>query len=149
MGKLRLNPIATAVMALAISTTAPADTPTANGIANNYSWIPSGFPNSGISPSQIFVVFGTHMAEVTSGPVILQSSAGPAGLPTSLNGTSPSVTVGGTTVTPSLYYATPMSIAAVLPAATPTGTGTLTVTYNGNTSSAFTFQVVPSLTFCK
>ncbi len=117
--------------------------PAITGIANNYSYIPSGFPNSGVSPSSIFVVFGSGMAAAPSGTVTLQSSAGPAGLPQSLNGTSLSVTVGGTTVTPAIYYALPTAIAAVLPAGTPTGTATLTVTYNSTVSNAFTFQVAP------
>jgi uncharacterized protein (TIGR03437 family) len=117
--------------------------PTITGVTNNYSYIPSGFPNSGISPSSIFVIFGTGMANAPSGTVTLESSAG-SGLPTSLAGASLSVTVGGKTVTPAMYYALPTAIAAVLPAATPTGTGTLTVTYNGTASNAFTIQVAPS-----
>jgi len=117
--------------------------PTITGVTNNYSYIPSGFPNSGIAPSSIFVIFGTGMANAPSGTVTLQSSASP-GLPTSLAGASLSVTVGSTTVTPAMYYAIPTAIAAVLPASTPSGSGTLTVTYNGTASNAFPIQVVPS-----
>jgi uncharacterized protein (TIGR03437 family) len=54
------------------------------------------------------------------------------------------VSVGGTTVQPAMYYATPSQIAAVLPSNTPTGSATITVSYNGAMSNAFSFQVVPS-----
>jgi uncharacterized protein (TIGR03437 family) len=118
--------------------------PTVTGVTNNYSFIPPGFPNSGVAPSSIITIFGTGMAAAPAGTVSLNSSAGPAGIPTSFNGTSISVTVSGTTVSLGIYYAIPTQIAAVLPASTPTGTGTLTVTYNSSASNAFTIQVVPS-----
>ncbi len=118
-------------------------TPTITKVTNNYSYIPSGFPNSGISPSTIFTIFGSNLAVAPTGTVSLNSSAG-SGLPTIQAGTSVSVTVGGKTVTPGLYYALPTQIAGVLPAGTPAGTGTITVTYNNATSSAFSIQVVPA-----
>jgi uncharacterized protein (TIGR03437 family) len=124
------------------SSTGPG-TPTVTGVTNNYSFIPSGFSNSGVTPSSIITIFGANMAAPVTGTLTLQSSAG-SGIPTALNGTSISVTVNGKTVTPGIYYATPTQIAAVLPAATPTGTGTITVTYNNVASNAFSFQVVPS-----
>ena len=125
------------------SSTGPG-TPTVKGVTNNYSFIPSGFTNSGVTPSSIITIFGANMAAPVTGTVTLQSSAGPAGIPTILNGTSVSVTVGGKTVTLGIYYATPTQIAAVLPAATPTGTGTITVTYNNAASNAFSITVVAS-----
>jgi uncharacterized protein (TIGR03437 family) len=54
------------------------------------------------------------------------------------------VTVNGVTTHPGIYYAIPTQIAAVLPAATPVGTGTLTVTYSGSASNAAPIQVVAS-----
>ena len=125
------------------SSTGPG-TPKVTGVTNNYSFIPSGFSNSGVTPSSIITIFGANMAAALTGPLTLQSSAGPAGIPTALNGTSVSVTVNGKTVPLGIYYAIPTQIAAVLPAATPTGTGTITVTYNNVASNAFTIQVVPS-----
>ena len=83
------------------------------------------------------------MADPPTGAVTLNTSAG-AGLPTKSGGATVSVTVGGKTVTPGLYYAIPTQIAAVLPAGTPTGTGTVTVNYNGANSAAFTINVVPA-----
>jgi len=118
-------------------------TPTVTGVTNNYSFIPSGFTNSGVSPSSIITIFGSNLAAPLTGTLTLQSSAG-AGIPTNLNGTSVSVTVNGTTVPLGIYYAIPSQIAAVLPASTPTGTGTITVTYNSAPSNSFTIQVVAS-----
>ena len=118
-------------------------TPTITQVANNYSFIPNGFPNSGISPSVVFAIKGTNLGDAPAGALTLNSTAAP-GLPTTSANASVSVTVGGKTVTPGLYYASPTQIAGVLPAGTPTGTGTLTVTYKGATSSPFTIQVVPA-----
>lgn len=117
--------------------------PTITGIENNYSYIPAGFPNSGIAPGSLFVLYGSAMSSSPTGNLTLNSSASP-GIPTTWEGATLTVTVGGTTVTPGMYYATPTQIAAVLPSKTPTGAATITVSYNGATSNAFSFQVVPS-----
>lgn len=116
--------------------------PVIKKIQNNYSNIVSGLPNYGIAPSTLFVIYGTGMANPTA-TATLQSSAAP-GIPTTLNGASISVTVNGVTTHPGMYYATAGQIAAVLPASTPVGTGTLTVTYNNVTSAPATMQVVQS-----
>jgi uncharacterized protein (TIGR03437 family) len=117
--------------------------PQITGVTNNYSYIPTGFPNSGIAPGTIFLIFGSGMSQAPAGNVTLQSSASP-GIPTQLAGATLSVSAGGKTFTPGMYYATPTQIAAVLPSGTPTGTATITVTYNNAASNAFQFQVVPS-----
>ena len=52
--------------------------------------------------------------------------------------------VNGVTTHPALYYTSPTQLAAVLPAATPVGTGTLTVTYDGANSNAAVLLVVAS-----
>ena len=121
---------------------APAGAPVITKIQNNYSNVAQGLPNYGIAPSTIFVIYGTGLADPTA-RAVLQSSATP-GIPTTLNGASISVTVNGVTTHPAMYYAIATQIAAVLPANTPVGSGTLTVTYNGLTSAAFTIQVVQS-----
>ena len=109
-------------------------------IQNNYSFLLFGAPNYGIAPGSIFVVEGQNL-NGNQTPV-LQSSAAP-GLPATLNQTSLSVTVNGVTTTPALYYASSAAVAAVLPSGTPLGMGTLTATYNGNSTMA-PIQVVPS-----
>jgi uncharacterized protein (TIGR03437 family) len=117
--------------------------PTITKVTNNYSYIPNGFANSGISPSTIFTIFGANMSDPAPANLTLNTSAG-GGIPTKSGGATVSVTVGGKTVTPGLYYAIPTQIAGVLPAGTPTGAGTLTVSYNGATSAAFNINVVPA-----
>ena len=109
-------------------------------IQNNYSFLPPGAPNFGIAPGSIFVVEGQNL-NGNQTPV-LQSSSAP-GLPSTLNQTSLSVTVNGVTTTPAIYYASEAAVAAVLPSGTPVGMGTLTLNFNGNTTTA-AIQVVPS-----
>ncbi|MCU1334844.1 MAG: hypothetical protein JWO19_425 [Bryobacterales bacterium] len=110
--------------------------PSITRVTNNSSDIPAGFPNSGISQGALFKVVGSSLAD--DGDANLHDSQ--AGLPTTLNGAKITVTVGNTTVPVALYYATPTQIDGVLPANTPTGSGTLTVTHNGTVSA--TIQVV-------
>jgi uncharacterized protein (TIGR03437 family) len=52
--------------------------------------------------------------------------------------------VNGTTTQPLIYYLSPGQIDAVLPSATPVGTGTITVTTSAGTSTAVPIQVVQS-----
>ena len=109
-------------------------------ILNNSSLTPPGMPNFGIAPSSIFIVQGSDLAD-PGNPVLQDSSAG---LPLTLNGASITVVVGGVTTHPALYYTSPAQFAAVLPAATPAGTGTLTVNYRGANSAPAPIQVVAS-----
>ena len=115
--------------------------PTVTDILNNSSLIPNGFPNSGIAPSTLFVIHGTGMASATTVTSLQNPSTG---LPTTLNGATVSISAGGKTYNPGLYYAEATQIAGVLPAAVPVGSATLTVSYNGGTSTPLTFQVVQS-----
>ncbi len=118
---------------------APPGAPKLTTTLNNSSLIADGLPNSGIAPSSLFIIRGTGMADPAN--LVLQSSADP-GLPLTLNGASITVTVGGVTTQPAIYYTSPTQIAAVMPANTPVGTGTLTVTHNGLTSAPLTIHVV-------
>ena len=120
---------------------APPAGPRITAIQNNSSRIPAGYPNYGIPPSSLFVVVGSGLAD--PGEPALQSSSG-SGIPLSLNGASITVVVNGVMTRPGLWYTSPTQIAAVLPAATPVGTGTLTVTYRGVTSAPAQIRVVPS-----
>jgi uncharacterized protein (TIGR03437 family) len=116
--------------------------PVITQILNNSSRIQPGLPSYGIAPSSLFVIIGTGLAD-KGAPVVLQSTAAP-GLPLTLNGASISVTVNGKSTHPPIYYASPTQIGAVLPAATPVGTGSITVTYRGETSNAASIKVVAS-----
>jgi len=115
--------------------------PSIAGVFNNSSLTPFGYPNYGIAPSSLLVIKGSNLAD--PGAPVLQSSADP-GLPLTLNGASVTVTVNGVTTHPAIYYTSPAQIAAVLPAATPTGMGTITVTYRGSISAPMQIHVLPS-----
>ncbi len=114
-----------------------AQTPTVGGLLNNYSFTLPGLPNYGIAQGSIFDIFGTNLSS-TSTP--LQNPP----LQSTLDGVTITVTVNGTVTNPLIYFLSPTQIAAVLPSATPVGTGTLTVANSGGTSTAFPIQVVQS-----
>jgi uncharacterized protein (TIGR03437 family) len=107
-----------------------------NVVENGASYIAQGLPNSGIAQGAIFVVVGT-----TLGPSTLAIDPTPF-QHTTLDGTSVSVTVGSTTVNALMYYTSSTQVAALLPSNTPTGSGTIIVTYNGNASGAVPVSVV-------
>jgi uncharacterized protein (TIGR03437 family) len=98
--------------------------PRISRVQNIYSYILPGMPNYGIAQGSIFDIVGTGLATATSD---LQSVP----LPRTLNGASVNVTVNGTTTQAILYYVSDVQIDAILPSATPTGTGQITVTVNG------------------
>ena len=106
------------------------------GILNAASYSLSGLPNSGIAQGSMFLVFGSGL-----GPAALsQVSAFP--LPDNLAGTSMKVTVNGVTQVVPMVYTLASQICGILPSSTPVGTGTLTVTYNKQTSAPATIKVV-------
>jgi uncharacterized protein (TIGR03437 family) len=111
--------------------------PVINAVENNFSYILPGLPNYGIAQGSIFVIFGANLAG-TSSP--LQA----APLQTQLDGVSVQITVAGSTTQALLYYVMPNQIGGVLPSVTPTGTGQITVTDNGQVSSSAPITVVQS-----
>jgi len=125
--------------ALALLTGIAAAQPTidAGGVVNAASYAPAGLPNASIAQGSIALVFGKNL-----GPTNLVQAGFP--LPTTLSGTSVQITVGGTTVRGLMIYTLAGQLALVVPSSTPTGTGTLTVTYNNQTSAAAPITVVRS-----
>jgi uncharacterized protein (TIGR03437 family) len=111
--------------------------PVVSAVLNNYSYVPSPLPHHGIAQGSIFVIFGTGLANGSTG---LQSVP----LRTTLEGVSAAVTVGGVTRAVILYYVTPTQVAGILPSSTPAGAGTITLTNNGRTSAAAPIRVVQS-----
>jgi uncharacterized protein (TIGR03437 family) len=112
-------------------TGALAASPTITGIYNAAGWMPSNLPNSGIARGGMFTVTGSGLGpstlqQVESYP--LPTSAGLAGVTTR-------VKVGGVTQTCIMIYAVSNQVAAILPSATPPGTGTLTLSYQGGEAS--------------
>jgi uncharacterized protein (TIGR03437 family) len=109
----------------------------AGGVYNVASYVPTGLPGAAIAQGSLFVVFGKNM-----GPVAL--AVAPSPLPTTLSGTSLSVTINGAKITPYMYYTSAGQLGALMPSNTPAGTGTITVTYNGTTSTTQPVTVVAS-----
>lgn len=107
-------------------------------IVNAASYAAPGLANGSIAQGSLFVVFGRNM-----GPAAIQI-VDRFPVPTNLGGTSVKVSVGGTTVDALMIYTLASQIAAVLPSNTPLGTGTATVSYNGQASAAVPITVVKS-----
>ncbi len=107
-----------------------------DGVVSVASYLPSGFPNSGIAEGSLFVVFGSGL-----GPSSLQRLTG-FPIPTQVGGTSIQATVNGTTVDCLMIYSSAGQVAALLPSKTPVGDGTLVLTYNGAGSNAAPIHVV-------
>jgi len=126
-----------------VTTIGPAP-PNIADIENNSSLIPAAFPNSGIGPSSIFVIHGSAMASATTVTALQDSTKAPLPTTGGLNGAVVTVKAGGSTYTPGLYYAIATQIAGVMPAAVPPGPATVTVSYNGQISTAYSFTVVPA-----
>jgi uncharacterized protein (TIGR03437 family) len=109
-------------------------------------------PNASIAQGSYFSVYGNGLAadSSTCGANYTNCLWHPYPLPVSVQGTSVSVTIGSNP--PVAAYiefaaqvtATAAQINAVLPSGTPMGSGTLTVTYNNQTSTPVPINVVPS-----
>jgi uncharacterized protein (TIGR03437 family) len=121
---------------LGTSTFTAAVLPAITAVENAASNIALGLPNAGIAQGAIFVIYGGDL-----GPASI-SFASAAFQSTSLSNTSVTVKMGTTTVDALMYYTSASQVAALLPSNTPTGTGTITVTYNGQTSGQAPITVV-------
>ncbi len=124
------------LLALCLAAPAALAIPIVSPGVNSASLMPPGLPQYGVAQGSLFVVFGVDM-----GPAVLVSAAA-FPLTTDLAGTSVQVTVGGVTVDCLLVYTSAGQLAAVLPSNTPLGEGTITVTFNGETSDPSPILVV-------
>ena len=107
-----------------------------NGVLNSASYLTPGLPASGIAQGSLFVVFGTGL-----GPArLVQATKFP--LPDELADTSIKVTVGGVSKSAVMVYTYAGQVAAIMPSSMPTGAGTITLTFNGQTSQPAAVQVV-------
>jgi uncharacterized protein (TIGR03437 family) len=99
------------------------------GVVNAASYVPPGLPNYGIARGATFVVRGDGL-----GPEQLQQAELPLPASAGLAGTSVQVTVGGVTVDAILVSTSAKTVSAILPSRTPTGDGSVVVTYDGQKS---------------
>ncbi len=113
--------------------------PNLSGVYNAASWVPAGLPNSGIAQGSMFVLTGSGL-----GPAALQEVTSYP-LPTSqgLAGTTIQVASGGSTAYCIMIYTSATQVAAILPSATPAGSGALTLSYQGAQAS-IPVQIVKS-----
>ncbi len=109
--------------------------PSITDVQNAATNIPSGLPNGALARGALFVVKGANLGPAT----FIQAAAFP--LPKTIGGTSITVTVGSTTVDCIMFYSLAGQVSAILPSNTPTGTGTLKLSYNGQ-SATFQIKVV-------
>jgi uncharacterized protein (TIGR03437 family) len=108
------------------------------GVTNAASYALPELPNGALARGGMIVIKGNNL-----GPAELQIiNAFP--LPLTLAGTSIKATVNGTAVDLYMIYTSAKQLAAILPSQTPEGNGTLTVTYNGQTTAAAQIRVVRS-----
>jgi len=126
-----------AILSLALSVSAQ-PVIRAGSVVNAANNLPTGLPNAGLALGSTFVLKGQNLG--AKGTVV--ASSFPLG--TSMGGTSMKITVRGTTVNVLMVYVVgglsddqgPFDqLAGIVPSNTPTGSGSLTVTNNNQTSA--------------
>ncbi|HLH40678.1 MAG TPA: hypothetical protein VKX39_16120 [Bryobacteraceae bacterium] len=108
--------------------------PSISGVVNVASNIPPGMPNYAIAQGSLFAVYGSGM-----GPTALAVSHLPLSA-SGLSGTSMTIMLTSPTgatvaVTPLIYFTRQDVVVAVMPSNAPPGSGSLTLTYNGQTGN--------------
>jgi uncharacterized protein (TIGR03437 family) len=129
--------IYTATYSLTAAGAAPSPAITSGGVLTAASQAIPGLPNSVIAQGSIFIINGNTLGS---------ASAAQAGLPlqTSLAGTSVQVTVNGTSLAAPISAISSTQVTAIMPSAIPPGSGTVTVTFNGQTSAPAPVQIAPA-----
>lgn len=112
--------------------------PSIGGVLNAASYAPPATPGGAIAQGSFFSVFGNNLGPATPATV----SSFPLG--TILAGVSIQITQGNTTVNAIPQFVLNSQINAILPSNAPLGTVQMTVTYQGQVSNPFTFQVSPT-----
>ena len=132
----RVHRILVAVLIFWIAAGVAPAQPVISTPVNQASFIPPGLPLYGIAQGSMFAIFGLRM-----GPdELVIVSAFP--VPTELAGTSAQVRVGGVTVDCLMVFTSAGQVAVILPSDTPTGEGTITLTFNGERSNSARILVV-------
>lgn len=105
--------------------------PSISGVYNAGSWLPTSLPNSGVAQGAYLTVTGSGL-----GPsALITAPSYPLPTTQGLGGTVVQVKVGTVTETCIMYYTSAAQVSAIVPSATPAGSGTLTVSYQGSTAS--------------
>jgi len=131
---MRLTVLSCALLLLA--SLAAAQAPEITGVTNTASYLDPALPNGGVAQGGMATLFGTNL-----GPdPYVQVSTFP--LETSLAGVSVQIQVGTTTVDAIPVVVWTNQVSVIVPSATPLGDGTVTLTYNGQTSAPFPVHIV-------
>lgn len=112
--------------------------PVISEAVNSASWRYPGLPGSGIAQGSIFTIYGSGL-----GPGA-PARAGALPLSASLGGVSVSVNSGGQILKALLLSTNSYQVNAILPSTAPVGTGSVTVTYNNQTSAPMAIEIVPA-----
>ncbi len=109
-----------------------------SSVTNAATYIDPSLPNGAIAQGAIAVATGKNLgpSTLTIDPKPFQN--------TTLSGTSVAITVGGTTVDALMYYTSFSQIAFLVPSNTPTGTGTVIVTYAGQPGAPVPIVITPN-----
>lgn len=110
--------------------------PSASAIVNGASNVPAPLPNSAIAQGAIFVIYGSNL-----GPEkLVQASTFPLSSDYGLAGTIVRIQVGTQVLAAPLLYSSATQVAGILPSKMALGAGSVTVTYNGQTSDPLSVQ---------
>jgi len=110
-----------------------------NGVVNSASYMAPGLPGAGIAQGSIFIVSGSGL-----GPSDPVPAPGAFPLPTDLGGTSIAISSHGVISKAVMLYASSGQLAAILPSNVATGSAKLVVNFGGQSSDAYSFEVVSS-----
>lgn len=114
--------------------------PVIESAENAAGYMKSGLPNSGLAQGSLIVLKGRSLSQRDYRNVSIP-------LPLELAGTTAQITVGATTLPMPMNYVIGIpdnktQISAVIPSTIPVGSGSIRVTYNGQTSAPFPVSVV-------
>lgn len=124
--------------ALVIQSLAAQPVITSSSAVNAASYSPAGLPKSAIAPGSLFTVFGKNL-----GPATLVSATSYP-LTTTLAGTSAQVIMNGAALAPIMIFTSSGQVAMLMPSSTPAGSGTISITYMGQTSPPVPVLVGPA-----
>ena len=110
--------------------------PVVGGVTSAASYIDPKLPNGAVAQGSIAIISGINL-----GPGQISIDSTTPFQKTTLSGTSVAITVNGTTTAGLMYYTSASQLAFVIPSNTPAGTGTVTVSYNGQAGPAAPIRV--------
>lgn len=109
--------------------------PRLTSAANAAGYMRAGLPNGGLAQGSYIAIFGAGI-----GPAVPSTGIAVSGYPLQTTFQGVSARIGASNLL--IVYASPTQVGAIVPSNTPLGTGSLTLTYNGQTSAPLSVQVI-------